>query len=149
MNLKNKKGITIIALVITIILMLILVGVTVKIGTNEIDKAKLEDIKTEMISIKTRAKIVEDQYNFKDIEKLVGINLSSEEANDYNVQIEIPDENKEKCYIWTQEDLNSQELSSIKVDKDKFYVVYYGDDIEVYYSKGVDGKYSLTDLQGE
>lgn len=149
MNLKNKKGITIIALVITIILMLILVGVTVKIGTNEIDKAKLEDIKTEMISIKTRAKIVEDQYNFKDIEKLVGINLLSEEANDYNVQIEIPDENKEKCYIWTQEDLNSQELSSIKVDKDKFYVVYYGDDIEVYYSKGVDGKYSLTDLQGE
>lgn len=149
MNLKNKKGITIIALVITIILMLILVGVTVKIGTNEIDKAKLEDIKTEMISIKTRAKIVEDQYNFKDIEKLVGINLLSEEANDYNVQIEIPDENKGKCYIWTQEDLNSQELSSIKVDKDKFYVVYYGDDIEVYYSKGVDGKYSLTDLQGE
>ena len=31
MNLKNKKGITIIALVITVVIMLILVGVTVSI----------------------------------------------------------------------------------------------------------------------
>ncbi len=148
MNLKNEKGITIIALIITIILMLILVGVTVKVGTKEISKAKLEDIKTEMISIKTRAEIVKDKYDFKDIDNLVGTKLS--EATDYNTEaIVIPDESKENCYIWTQEDLNSQELSSIKVDKDKFYVVYYGDDIEIYYSKGVDGKYSLTDLQGE
>ena len=36
MNLKNEKGITIIALIITIILMLILVGVTVKVGTKDI-----------------------------------------------------------------------------------------------------------------
>ena len=148
MNLKNEKGITIIALIITIILMLILVGVTVKVGTKEISKAKLEDIKTEMISIKTRAEIVKDKYDFKDIDNLVGTKLS--EATDYNTEaIVIPDESKENCYIWTQEDLNSQELSSIKVDKDKFYVVYYGDDIEIFYSKGVDGKYSLTDLQGE
>lgn len=148
MNLKNEKGITIIALIITIILMLILVGVTVKVGTKEISKAKLEDIKTEMISIKTRAEIVKDKYDFKDIDNLVGTKLS--EATDYNTEaIVIPDESKKNCYIWTQEDLNSQELSSIKVDKDKFYVVYYGDDIEIYYSKGVDGKYSLTDLQGE
>ena len=148
MNLKNEKGITIIALIITIILMLILVGVTVKVGTKEISKAKLEDIKTEMISIKTRAKIVKDKYDFKDIDNLVGTKLS--EATDYNAEaIDIPDASKENCYIWTQEDLNSQELSSIKVDKDKFYVVYYGDDIEIYYSKGVDGKYSLTELQGE
>ena len=148
MNLKNEKGITIIALIITIILMLILVGVTVKVGTKEISKAKLEDIKTEMISIKTRAEIVKDKYDFKDIDNLVGTKLS--EATDYNAgAIDIPDASKENCYIWTQEDLNSQELSSIKVDKDKFYVVYYGDDIEIYYSKGVDGKYSLTDLQGE
>lgn len=148
MNLKNEKGITIIALIITIIIMLILVGVTVKVGTKEISKAKLEDIKTEMISIKTRAKIVKDKYDFKDVDNLVGTKLL--EATDYNTEaIIIPNESKENCYIWTQEDLNSQELSSIKVDEDKFYVVYYGDDIEIYYSKGVDGKYSLTDLQGE
>lgn len=141
MNLKNKNGITIVALIITVVLMLILVTVTIEIGDKEIKKAKLEDIRTEMISIKTKAKIVQDQYNFKDIENLIGSKLEKDVAK-------IPEERKEKCYIWTQDDLNNQELSSIKVDDDKFYIVYYGEDeIEVYYSKGIDGKYSLTELQ--
>lgn len=141
MNLKNKNGITIVALIITVVLMLILVTVTIEIGDKEIKKAKLEDIRTEMISIKTKAKIVQDQYNFKDIENLIGSKLEKDVAK-------IPEERKKNCYIWTQDDLNNQELSSIKVDDDKFYIVYYGEDeIEVYYSKGIDGKYSLTELQ--
>ena len=153
MNLKNKKGITIIALVITVIIMLILVGVTIKVGTNSIDEAEKEDIITNMISIKTRAKIVKDQYNFKDIQSLVGTNLS--EPGNYNIEIiknNIPDENETNCYIWTQEDLNNQGLTSIKSNELNFYVVYYGDDnngIEVYYSKGINGKYSLTEIQQE
>ena len=65
MNLKNKKGITIIALVITVVIMLILVGVTVKVGTKSIDESEKEDIITNMISIKTRAKIVKDQFNLR------------------------------------------------------------------------------------
>ena len=69
MNLKKEKGITIVALIITVILMLILVGVGIDFGTDAINKARLEDIKTDMISIKTRAKIITEQYNFKDIEK--------------------------------------------------------------------------------
>ena len=43
MNLKNKKGITIIALVITVVIMLILVGVTIKVGTKSIDESEKED----------------------------------------------------------------------------------------------------------
>lgn len=143
MNLKNKNGITIVALVITVILMLILAGVTIEIGTKSIDESEKQDIITNMISIKTKAKIIKDKYNFKDIEDLVGAKLE----NDING---IPSDKKSNCYIWTQDDLNSQELSSIKVDEDKFYIIYYGDEnngIEVYYSKGIDGKYSLTELQ--
>lgn len=148
MNLKNRNGITIVALIVTVVLMLILVTVTIEVGDKEIKKAKLEDIRTEMISIKTKAKIVRDQYNFKDIESLVGTKF--EEDTTYgttNLNSVIDDTKKENCYIWTQNDLNAQDLSSIKVDNDKFYVVCYGDEIEVYYSKGINGKYSLTDLQ--
>lgn len=153
MNLKNKKGITIIALVITVIIMLILVGVTIKVGTNSIDEAEKEDIITNMISIKTRAKIVKDQYNFKDISNLVGTKLTEDTEHD-TTQIDsvIPTENKENCYIWTQTDLNDQGLTSINSDESDFYVVYYGDEnngIEVYYSNGIEGKYSLTQLQEE
>ena len=151
MNLKNKKGITIIALVITVVIMLILVGVTVKIGTKSIDESEKEDIITNMISIKTRAKIVKDKYNFKDIENLVGTPLIEDtEHTTTDVKVEIPGEKINKCYIWTQEDLNDQGLASISSNKSEFYIVCYGDDeIEVYYSKAVDGKYSLTELQEE
>ena len=151
MNLKNKKGITIIALVITVVIMLILVGVTVNVVTKSIDESEKEDIITNMISIKTRAKIVKDQFNFKDINSLVGTNFNDDTKYEKtNLNSAIPDDQKNNCYIWTQEDLNNQGLASINSDESKFYVVYYGDNnIEVYYSIGVDGKYSLTDLQGE
>ena len=151
MNLKNKKGITIIALVITVVIMLILVGVTVKVGTMSIDESEKEDIITNMISIKTRAKIVKDQFNFKDISSLVGTKFTDDTKYEKtNLNPAIPEEQKNNCYIWTQEDLNNQGLASINSDESKFYVVYYGDNnTEVYYSIGVDGKYSLTDLQGE
>lgn len=151
MNLKSKNGITIIALVLTVIIMLILVGVTVKIGTNSIDESEKEDIITNMISIKTKAKIVKDKYNFKDIENLVGTPLIEDtEHTTTDVKVEIPGEKINKCYIWTQEDLNDQGLASISSNKSEFYIVCYGDDeIEVYYSKAVDGKYSLTELQEE
>ena len=151
MNLKNKKGITIIALVITVVIMLILVGVTVKVGTKSIDESEKEDIITNMISIKTRAKLVKDQFNFKDISSLVGTKFTDDTKYEKtNLNPAIPEEQKNNCYIWTQEDLNNQGLASINSDESKFYVVYYGDNnTEVYYSIGVDGKYSLTDLQGE
>lgn len=151
MNLKSKNGITIIALVLTVIIMLILVGVTVKIGTNSIDESEKQDIITNMISIKTKAKIVKDKYNFKDIENLVGTPLIEDtEHTTTDVKVEIPGEKINKCYIWTQEDLNAQGLESISSNKSEFYIVCYGDDeIEVYYSKAVDGKYSLTELQEE
>lgn len=104
-----------------------------------------------MISIKTRAKIVKDQFNFKDISSLVGTKFTDDTKYEKtNLNPAIPEEQKNNCYIWTQEDLNNQGLASINSDESKFYVVYYGDNnTEVYYSIGVDGKYSLTDLQGE
>ena len=49
MDLKKEKGITIIALIITIILMLILAGVGMHFGSDAIERTRLEDIKTDMI----------------------------------------------------------------------------------------------------
>lgn len=150
MNLKNKNGITIVALVITVVVMLILVGVTIEMGTKSIDESEKQDIITNMISIKTKAKIVKDKYNFKDIENLVGTTLLGNSNYNTGAIESILAKEKSDYYIWTQDDLNNQELSSIKVDEDNFYIIYYGDNsngIEVYYSKGINGKYSLTELQ--
>ncbi len=169
MNLKVEKGITIIALIITIILMLILVGVGMHFGGDALDKAKIEDIKTEMLSIKPKAKVVAEQKNFKDIENLVGTPLD-QDASQEGIQTDtynIPDElnaifnekNEEgnykidisKLYVWTKEDLNSQGLNTIDVDQNKFYIVYYNlkdtNACEVYYSQGINGQYSLNALK--
>lgn len=142
MNLRKEKGITLVALVITIVLMMILVGVTIHFSTDAIDRARLEDIKTDMISIKTRAKIVAEQYNFKDIENLVGSTITDTEAQKLGLT------NSDKILKWSSEDLESQKLSSI--DGDKYVVVYDLDNpnnCEIYYLEGYEGKYSLTDLQ--
>lgn len=144
MNLKVENGITIIALIITIILMLILAGVGMHFGSGALDKAKLEDIKTDMISIKTKAKIITEQYNFKDIEDLVGSNASDEEIQ----KLGITEKEKNQIRKLNSEDLSNQGLSSIEGD---VYVVYYDkanpNNCEVYYLNGYQGKYSLSELQ--
>ncbi len=143
MSLNKDHGITIIALIIVVIIMLILVGVGVHFGIDAINKAKLEDIKTDMISIKTKAKIIVEQYNFKDIETLVGSLITDEEAQKLNLT-----DKKDQSYKWSKTDLDSQGLSTIEGST---YVVYYDlenpNDCEIYYLNGYQGKYRLSDLQ--
>ena len=142
MDLKKEKGITIIALIITIILMLILAGVGMHFGSDAIERTRLEDIKTDMISIKTKAKIITEQYNFKDIDNLVGTPLTEDEATSIGL------ESNENLYKWSSGDLSNQNLSAIEGDT---YVVKYNletpNSCEVYYLKGYQGRYSLSELQ--
>ena len=148
MNLKMEKGITLIALIITIILLIILIGVSFNFGGDALRKANLEDIKTDMISIKTRAKIIVEQYNFKDIENLVGSPITEEEARKIKLQEEFA-ENSDNILKWSSQDLASQNLGKIEGDT---YVVFYDLDnpnnCEVYYLQGYEGMYSLAELQG-
>ena len=120
--------------------MSILVGVGVHFGSDAIKKAKLEDIKTDMISIKTRAKIIADEKNFGDIEELKGTIVED--------QTILSKLNIEEGYLWDRSTLDEQGLTTIEGDK---YVVKYDldnpNDIEVYYLEGYDGAYSLTALQ--
>lgn len=144
MNSNKENGITIIALIITIVLMLILAGVGMRFGSEAVNKAKLEDIKTDMISIKTKAMIIAEHYNFKDIEDLVGSPITDEEAEKIGI------ENDEKTIRkWSGIDLNNQGLSVIEGDT---YIVKYDledtNSCEIYYLDGYKGKYSLTDIQG-
>ena len=143
MNLNNESAITITALIITVIIMLILVGVGIHFGTTAINRAKLEDIKTNMLSIKGKAEIITEQYNFKDIESLVGTEITEQEASNLGIS------NSNQIRKWSSSDISSQGLSS-EIQGD-LYVVYYNlenpNDCEVYYLKGYEGKYSLSELQ--
>ena len=142
MNLKVEKGITLIVLTLTVSVMMVLIGVAIHFSKDAIDKANLEDIKTDMISIKTRAKIVAEKYNFKDIDNLVGSTITNEEAQKLGLT------NSNKILKWSSSDLTNQKLGAIEGDT---YVVSYDLDnpnnCEVYYLEGYEGKYSLSELQ--
>ena len=85
---KNKnRGITLASLVITIIVLLIIAGISVYSGTDIIKRAKLEELKTNMLLIETKAKECVENANFKlgktdnlgDTEKTTRINEAKKE----------------------------------------------------------------------
>lgn len=141
--LKNHRGITMVALILTIILMLILVTVSVEFGTDAIKKSKEEDIKSNMLLIQGKCKIIYDKNKYDpENSNLVGTPIG--EATEYAIPTELQI-NTDKSYIFTQEDLNSNGLGNIKISNTEFYIIDYNT-CEVYYSLGINGKYALSEI---
>ena len=103
---KKDNGITLIALIVTIIIMIILATIVVDFSTKAIDKAKLEDIKTNMLLIQGKSQTIYEKYSFKEIEELTGILYS--EQNTYVISDGLLDHLKveDDIYIWGEEALN-------------------------------------------
>lgn len=155
-NKNNKSGITLIALVITIIVILILAGITINSGTDLIRRSKLESLMTNMITIKANAKIYAEEINAKvwdlqDTEKKTKrAELFSET---YNMESDtesiskindstINDSNGCEAYKinkTTLEKMGLSELASVSEDGE-FVVVYNSKDfnkLEIVYPSGI------------
>lgn len=65
MKIINNKGITLIALIITIIVMLIIASITVYGGSKIIKKAQKEDVKTNMLLLQAEIKNYVEQARFE------------------------------------------------------------------------------------
>ena len=158
MNLKNNKGITLIALTITIVVLIILASITIYSGKESIKKAQLESLKTNMLLIKAKAKEYVEQASFKN-----GVNNSEisdvaknelkgekvENIQDYSSQ-NITLIEGELLYKLTDNNLKEMGLKDVNVEENEEYLVKYdikNVTVEVYNTKGYDGKYSLTDLE--
>lgn len=149
---KNNKGITIIALIVTIIIMMILASVTIEFGTGEIQRAKLEDIKTTMLLIQGRAKIVAEKESFGESYDNTGM-VKLADATSYNISnlqsIFNSLGDTSNLYIWEQTAMDNNNID-VEITTEDFFVVDYSTG-EVYYSLGYtyEGNtyYSLTDMQ--
>lgn len=148
----DNKGITIVALVITIIVMLILATVTVEIGTGEIKRAKIEDLKTTMLLIKGRAQIVADKESFGESYDNTGM-VKLAEATSYDVSNLQAEFNKlgdtSSLYIWEQTAMDNNNID-VEITNTDFFVIDYLTG-EVYYSLGYTYEgttyYSLSEMQ--
>lgn len=170
---NNQRGITLIALTITIIVLLILVGITVYTGNDSVKKANLEGLKTNMLLIQTKAREYVENASFD-----LGVNpenatdemrakaqseLNGEDkgtivnASDslvsrlLEIGIRQEDIDNGNVYKLTTQNLEKMGIKDVKSDEENgWYMIVYNipdTTAEVYYTIGYDGKYSLTEIE--
>ena len=161
MNIKQEKGITLTALVVTIIVLSIIAGIGINYGRDTIKKAHLEELETNMLLIKAKAKGLVEEANTK-----IGLPTASDYAEKQTsvrqelyintagmVKVDtapsgIPQ--ADNLYEVKEKTLSNWGLDDIKLEENEKYIVKLDDvgtEVEVYNTIGYDGKYSLTDIE--
>lgn len=119
---EKNNGITMVALVITVIILLILSGISINAGSNIITKSKLENIKTDMMLIKVKGKEYLENANFNlgtSFEKLT-------DENEKNTRLENAKTKLKGTEIENIEDLDSKlSITSDKFKEEKEKMIYY------------------------
>lgn len=147
MKKANEKGITMVTLVITIIVLIIITAIGVNTGTEIIKRADLQNINTNMMLIQAKVKTISEQAKFnKDTSNYKGTKISEISGNEQIDKLQITD--KENCYLLSQTDLDSMGLEKITIDDG--YIVNYNTN-EIMYVKGFETEdttyYNLTDMK--
>lgn len=148
---KNQKGITIVSLVITIIILLIIGGVSVTVGTSVIKQAAITNINTNMMLIQAKIKTIAEQAKFNNnTDNYKGTILSEVSGNkkvDKILEAGII-EDASKYYLLSKDDLVSMGLE--KIDIEDGYIVNYETE-EIIYVKGYENDgityHKLTDMK--
>ena len=79
-----------------------------------------------------------------------GVNNKLEKADSTNVPNNTGEIDLTDCYVITQETFDLWGLNKIKLSEDEKYLVKFNEsriEVEVYNTKGYDGKYSLTQIE--
>lgn len=159
MNVREKKGITLTALVLTVMIILILTSVSVYTATHLIREANLQSVNTNMLQIQIKIKAIQEKVEFgnDEGEEYVGEKLSDTEAteliNKVNSTYVVIDEynaETDKYYKLTNEDLVKLGLQALQEKEEYIYVVNYRSN-EVIFTKGFKAEdkklhYALSDM---
>ncbi len=165
--LKNNKGITIIALMITLSVMITLAGVSVTMGFSTMQDVRRGRLISNMKLVQAKVELIEENYTFyNDDTFLVGEGPYQIDSSNQIDEISISEEEMEtiaeeaktsvvevrswKWYKWNKEQLKTQNLAEdMLLDEEFFYVDYeHG---EILYSVGTQENgvkyYSMTGLE--
>ena len=163
---KETKGITMIALTITIVVMIILAGITVQYGMGLLQNVKLQDLRTNMLLIQAKAKEYVEEVNFQLVnvtdeaektriknENLKGISLAdssidSNILNAANATGKIEGEKSDYYYL-NSEILKEMGLEDRNSEEYGYFIVKYDIEnisVDVINTKGYQGNYTLEQL---
>ena len=150
-KINSEKGITIVSLVLTIVVLGVLTAVTVNAGGSILKQVQLQNINTNMMLIQAKVKTISEQANFNKDTSIYKGNVVSDVSGNKNVQKLVEDgviDDTSKYYVLWQEHLKDMGLE--KIDVEDGYVVNY-DTQEIIYVKGFehDGTtyYKLSDMR--
>lgn len=157
MKKRGQRGITIVALIITIVLIGMIVAVAVTQGTDIIKKADLQTLNTNMLLVQAKEKVISEKNSFDEQnnpfkgKKLSEISGSTaiDELKSQGI-IQESDENYQFYYAWNQATLDELGLDSIELKSGTFFIVNYKTE-DVIYSAGYkhtdkNTYYKLSDL---
>ena len=165
MNIKNRLGVTLTVLVITIIVMLILFGITFSTSTDLLKNSQRNKMKTMLYMVKSRAEILLDDYlfeydnedstirsnNLKAVndatigQKLGGEYITTAKINDvksvgYAVgSTTVPDKDKMIYCAWNKTELEKQGIDTKNLAKEDTIIIQYNlveDSVDVASKKG-------------
>lgn len=122
MKIRENKGITFIALILTVILLAIITTVTISFGTGFMQSAKFENIETYMLLIQSKSRIMADKIAIGELDE-DEIRGEKQESGEFA-----------GWYKLSQSDLNEIGVNKAKAE-DGYYVNY--EDNDVAYEKGV------------
>lgn len=122
MKIRENKGITFIALILTFILLAIITSVSVSMGMNFMQSAKFENIETYLLLIQSKSKIMADKIAIGELDE-DEIRGEKQESGEYA-----------GWYKLSQGDLNEMGVNKAKAEEG-YYVNY--DSLDVAYDKGV------------
>ncbi len=142
MKIKSNKGVTLIALVITIVILAIIATVAVLSGVDMSESAKFENVETSLLLIQSKIKVLAEKYV---IGEITAADLYGDVVTDGGTY--------DGWYLLDQDDLYDLGVSDL--DKDSGYYVQYVDSngdvsVDVAYSAGITYNgttyYKLSDI---
>ena len=137
---KNAKGITLVALLITIVVLAILTTITLNFGGHLFNTVKLKTLDTNILLIQAKVKVLSEKSQFDDSTSLIGIKVSELGSSNEKVNalkskgvIQEGEESYKDYYLWTQEDLNTEGLDAIQLKSTEAFIVNYETEEIIYY----------------
>lgn len=131
LNVKSNKGITLMVLVITIIVLLIIAGITISTSDKQMQMAKLEGLKTNMLLIQAKTNVIAQDVEMKvENATLKGTKLADMKEDEIIksfLEKGVIDENSEDSdfYVLKDQDIKDLGLENVEIEDGSYYIVDY------------------------
>lgn len=152
---KNNRGVTMSILVVTIIVIMILAGVTITTSNFLIRNTKAKAVISNMYLVKAKAESLYEEYEFSGDtlpteDEFLGKRVTVSSLRMYNVESSGNIEEDNTWYIWTETTVQNNGLDTEMLSDGAEYIVNYATG-EVIYTTGVKDNlgavnYKLTDM---